>query len=61
MVLDWIIIGILIAIGIYIAPIVIGIALLALGIVVSVIIEAINLLKGDNRWIKMELAFIMKL
>ena len=49
MVLDWIIIGILIAIGIYIAPIVIGIALLALGIVVRVIIEAINILKGGSR------------
>ena len=43
---DYILIGILIAIGIYIAPIVIGIVLLALGIVVRVIIEAINLLRG---------------
>lgn len=47
--MDWIIIGVLIAIGIYIAPIVIGIVLLAIGIVVRVIIEAINLLKGDRR------------
>lgn len=44
--MEWIVTGILIAIGIYIAPIVIGITLLALGIVVKVIVEAINLLRG---------------
>ena len=43
--LDWIIIGILIAIGIYIAPIVIWIILIAVGIVITVFTEAINLFK----------------
>lgn len=43
---DYILIGVLIAIGFYMAPLVIGIMLLAIGIVVRVIIEAINLLKG---------------
>ena len=43
--MDWIIVGILIAIGIYLAPVVIWIILVAIGTVIKVIIEAINLLK----------------
>ena len=44
--MDWIIVGILIAIGIYLAPVVIWIILVAIGTVIKVIIEAINLLSG---------------
>ena len=44
--MDWIIVGILIAIGIYLAPVVIWIILVAIGTVIKVIIEAINLLRG---------------
>ena len=47
--MEWIIAGILVAIGIYLAPIIIGVALLGIGIVIRVIIEAINILRGDNR------------
>ena len=47
--MEWIIIGILIAIGIYIAPIVIGIVLLALGIIGQMVIEVINSLKRGSR------------
>ena len=44
--MDWIIIGILIAIGFYLAPIVMAIIVIAIGTVIKVIIEAINLLRG---------------
>ena len=44
--MDWIITGMLIAIGIYLAPVVIWIILVAIGTVIKVIIEAINLLRG---------------
>ena len=43
--MEWIVIGISIAIGIYLAPIVMGIILLAVGIIIKVIIEAINLFR----------------
>ena len=44
--MDWIITGMLIAIGFYLAPIVMGIIVIAIGTVIKVIIEAINLLRG---------------
>ena len=44
--MDWIITGILIAIGFYLAPIVMAIIVIAIGTVIKVIIEAINLLRG---------------
>ena len=44
--MDWIIIGMLIAIGFYLAPIVMAIIVIAIGTVIKVIIEAINLLRG---------------
>ena len=43
--MDWIITGMLIAIGFYLAPIVMGIIVIAIGIVITIISEAIDFLR----------------
>ena len=43
--MEWIVTGILIAIGIYLAPIVMGIILIGIGIIATVINETINLFR----------------